>query len=239
MDAPSSVPPAAARVVRVAAWLVPAPQRADWIARMARRTGRLGRRWSGRGHSPRPRRDRRRVLDPPAAARRSPLGRRRAPRLAPAARPQRIRRHRHRHPGARHGWIDRGLQRRLADPAAAVAVSRSGAGRDAVGAPALDPRPARRRARQLPRLARPGHVVHDAGRRRAVQPRLHRRRAARGVAHAQRDRGVLRELRSAAAPRAHVRARTSTAAAATASWSSAPACGDRASPPTRRRSGGA
>ena len=103
MDVRLPVSGAALRLVRVASWLVPLHLRAEWRARMARRAGGLGRRRSGRGHSPRPRRVRRRLLAPPAAVRRSPLGRRPAPRLAATARPRRIRRRRHRHPGARHG----------------------------------------------------------------------------------------------------------------------------------------
>ena len=101
-----------------------------------------------------------------------------ATRLPPVAAASRICDHRRRHPRAQHGGVGHGVQRRLADPAAAASLSRTRSHRDALGAAAVTPRPPRRRARQLHRLARAGDELHAAGRRRAVQLRLHRRRSA-------------------------------------------------------------
>ena len=125
---------------------------------------------------------RRCVLDPPARRRRSPDHRRSASRLPPVAPAVRLRRHRRRHPRAQHGRVGHRLQRGLADPAAAAALRRARTHRHACGS-ASPPTPGRlrRRARQLPRLARARHELHAARRRRALQLRLHRRRSAGGA----------------------------------------------------------
>ena len=217
-----------AALVRAAAWLVPARLRADWRREWE---GELAA-WADDGRAARPLRHalgafadafwirQRDVAD-------LSLARRPAPRLAAVRQ----------HAGfaimaigilgAGHGGVGDRVQRRVADPAAAAALSRSRSHRHAVGAAAGHAGPARRRARQLPRLARTRDVVH------ARWPAPSRTATTTPAAigprcgAAQRHRRVLRELRQSAAARAapsptrrHVKAATASSCISARLWRS-------------------